>query len=135
MAGPWSDTATWNGLVNGVQPDGVEALAAADVTLGAGNASANVAAGALSIDVTASLRAWSAGSPNRGWALLPLPGGSNGITLVSSDGATLSQRPKLTITFTPPAQAQAALIPTAPAAARAKLLQRRSLAAEVLGDD
>ena len=135
MAAAWSDAATWNSLVNGIQGDGVEALAAADVTLGAGNGNANIPAGALNVDVTASLLAWSAGSPNRGWALLPLPGGANGITLVSSEGVTLSQRPKLTVTFTPPAQTQATAIPTPPATARAKLLQRRSLAAEVLSGD
>ena len=132
MASPWSDAATWNSVTNGIQTDGLEALATADVTLGAGNGNANIPAGAMNIDVTASLRAWSAGSPNRGWALLPLPGGSTGLTVVSSEGATLSQRPKLTVTFTAPAQTEAPGVPAPPTTARAKLLQRRTAAAELL---
>lgn len=102
MRSAWSDTATWNSLVDGIQPDGVEAAATPDLTLGAPNGSANIPAGVFTLDVTASLRAWSAGATNRGWAVLPLPGGSNGLTMTSSDGTTLSQRPKLTVTFTPP---------------------------------
>ena len=107
MLSPWSDTATWSSLTNGVQPDGIESTTTPDASLGAPNSTANIPTGVLTIDVTNSLRAWSAGATNQGWALLPLPAGSNGITLTSSEGATLSQRPKLTVTFTPPAQGAA----------------------------
>lgn len=113
MASAWSDTATWNSLVNGIQTDGVEAAPAADATVGSGTSTANIGVGALNIDVTASLRAWSAGAPNRGWALLPLPGGTDGLSFTSSDGATITQRPRLTVTFTPPAAAPAAIAPAA----------------------
>ena len=128
MLQPWSDTATWNSMGAGIQPDGVEAAPSPDASVGIGNANANITLGVLTIDVTPSLRAWSTGSPNHGWALLPLPGGTNGLTLLSSDGATITQRPKLTVTFTPPAQGQvhpASIAP--PAVARSKLLQRRAL--------
>jgi len=80
MRSPWADGATWNGWANGVQPDGREANLAADATVGAASAGANVPAGPLKIDVTSSVRAWATGEPNWGWALLPFPGGTNGIT-------------------------------------------------------
>jgi hypothetical protein len=132
MLTPWSDTATWNTLVNGIQTDGVEALATADATVGAGTSAANIGTGALNVDVTASLRAWSAGAANRGWALLPLAGGTDGLSFASSEGATLAQRPTLTVTFTPPAaQAAALAIAIAPAPAE-RFRPKRSLFAELL---
>jgi len=130
MLASWSDTATWNTLVNGVQIDGVEAFPTADATVGAGTSTANIGAGPLNVDVTASLRAWSAGAANRGWALLPLAGGTDGLSFASSEGATLTQRPSLTVTFTPP-PAQTTAIAAAPAPA-ARLRPRRSLFAELL---
>jgi hypothetical protein len=130
MLAPWSDTNTWNSLVNGVQTDNVEALQTADATVGAGTSAANIGAGALNVDVTASLRAWSAGAANRGWALLPLPGGTDGLSFASSEAATLTSRPTLTITFTPPAT-QALAVVAAPTARASRDLPRRSVFAEL----
>jgi hypothetical protein len=133
MLAPWSDTNTWNTLLNGVSPDNTEAAASPDATVGAPTAAATIPAGALTIDVTASLRAWSTGTPNRGWALLPLPGGTDGLSFSSSEGATITQRPKLTLTFIPPAaQQQQVNTPPASPTVRLKLLQRQSLAADLL---
>jgi hypothetical protein len=128
MLQPWLDTATWNTLVNGVQPDGVEARATPDATIGAGTSAANIPTGVRTIDVLTSVRAFSAGAANRGWALLPLPGGTDGLSFSSSEAATLAQRPKLTITFTPPAvQSAAALTAALPPATSLRLSQRLSL--------
>ena len=89
----WAQTETWNSLVGGIQTDNVEAADTADATTGA------VALGVLSIDVTASLRAWvNAPATNFGWAVLQT-GGSNMVQFNSSEGTT---RPKLIVTFTPP---------------------------------
>ena len=75
-------------------------------------AGANVPAGPLKIDVTSSVRAWAAGEPNWGWALLPFPGGTNGITFASAEAATAAVRPQLTVSFTPPPGTQGTPVPT-----------------------
>ena len=66
MLQSWSDNDTWNSLVNGISANGVEAASTAVATTG------SVSTGILSIDVTASLKAWQANpSQNYGWAFLP----------------------------------------------------------------
>ncbi len=90
----WAETETWNTLGAGIQTDGVEAASTPDVS------TAYVAAlGILSIDVTASLRAWvNAPTTNFGWAILQ-GSGTNRVQFDSSEGTT---RPKLVVTFTAP---------------------------------
>jgi hypothetical protein len=93
MVANWAATDTWDTLLGGVQNDGVEAVAVADVSTGA------VATGLRSIDVLASLQAWQSNpSANRGWVLLPT--GSDGVDFDSAEGAT---KPKLLVNFVPPA--------------------------------
>lgn len=66
MLVPWDQsTATWNSMIDGVVNDGVEAVAAGD----AQSTAEPFPNGPMSIDVTASLRAWSGGQPNYGWAI------------------------------------------------------------------
>lgn len=93
----WSqNSVTWNSLGNGVQV-GTEAGAALQ-GIGADSSSANVAAGVLSFDVTASLQAMQAGQlPGFGWLLNPFTNGTNGIDLRSSEYATHSERPLLIV--------------------------------------
>ena len=92
MIQAWSNASTWDSLVGGVQADGIEAVATADLT---GSSSAT---GTFSIAVTPSLAAWSAGATNRGWVLLP--GGTDGWGFESSEAATMANRPSLAVTFT-----------------------------------
>ncbi len=88
----WAATDTWNSLVGGVQNNGVEALAAADVASGA------VALGTLSINVLSSLSAWNASpASNLGWVLLPT--GTDGVDFDSAEGTI---KPRLTVNFVPP---------------------------------
>lgn len=100
----WNEaTATWNFFGgNGVQANGVEAVAVADTVVGANNATANVPNGPLALNVTAGVAAWSAGAANFGFALLPFPNGTNGIDFPTSEFATVGLRPLLSIDFTPP---------------------------------
>ena len=92
MLRSWSATDTWNTLNAGVQADGVEALATADVSTGAIGAT-----GKRSIDVTASLAAWLANpAGNLGWVLLPT--GGDGVDFYSSEGTT---RPRLVVQYIP----------------------------------
>jgi DNA-binding beta-propeller fold protein YncE len=81
-------TWTWDSFGNGIQFDGTEAVAAADLTTGA------VRIGATNLDVTQSLQAWSAGATNYGWAFNPA--GPDGWDFNSSEGTVA---PKLTVTY------------------------------------
>jgi hypothetical protein len=91
MAAVWSPLDTWLSRVGGVQADGREAVAFADVSTG------RVEAGTLSIDVLASLRVWQTNPlANQGWAFLPT--GPDGVDFDSAEGAT---PPKLVVTFVP----------------------------------
>ncbi|MCY2950511.1 MAG: Ig-like domain-containing protein [Planctomycetota bacterium] len=90
MLANWLDTATWSSMGAGVQADGIEAAATADITTGA------IAVGKLSLNVTNALAAWAADpAANRGWALLPT--GSDGVDLYSSESS--NTRPKLIVSF------------------------------------
>ncbi len=100
MLADWTDSATWNSMGAGIQADGVEAAAVPVAVLDAVNGTANDGVGMRDLDVTASLRAWQAGTLNQGWALLPLAGGTDRLGLVSSEGTTLARRPALTVTLT-----------------------------------
>lgn len=91
MLANWTATDTWNSLTGGVQNDGVEALAAADLATGA------LAVGAVSLNVLPSLLAWQAApTTNRGWAFLPT--GTDGVDFDSAEGTT---KPKLIVTYIP----------------------------------
>jgi SdiA-regulated len=82
---------TWDSFGGGIQTDGVEALAAADVSL------AGLGTGAQTINVLQSLQAWSGGAANYGW-LLSIAG-SDGFIFSSSEGTAA---PVLTVTYEPP---------------------------------
>ena len=92
MLQSWGASSTWDSLVGGVQADGIEAVATADLS------SSSSATGQHSVAVTASVAAWSAGGTNLGWALLP--GGTDGWGFDSSEAVTPANRPKLIVTFT-----------------------------------
>jgi hypothetical protein len=88
---PWTDAATWADSFggNGVQADGVEALAQADATVSGST-------GAVEIDVTEAVAAQlGAGGESIAWAILPL--GVDGWDIVSCEGAA-ALRPRLSIT-------------------------------------
>ncbi|OAM88127.1 metallophosphoesterase [Termitidicoccus mucosus] len=105
---PWTDDARWDSRAwgsNGVQPDDIEA--AAD-TATAGTLSNNNTS--YDLNVTESLRAWSAGEPNHGWllqheilgALNALPNAStNALAILSSlaPDTGARHRPCLTVTY------------------------------------
>lgn len=94
----WTEASTWNSLTAGVSADGAEALGAPDVTVGRNDVNANIGRFTFDFDVTRSLRAWNEGEANRGWALLPNTGGTNGVDFQTSDFGTVSGRPQLVIT-------------------------------------
>lgn len=85
----WSDTDTWGSLGNGIQANNVEAASTSDAVTG------SVPTGPLSVDVTASLKAWQTNpDSNLGWAILPT--GSNGVDLGSAESTT---KPRLVVEY------------------------------------
>ncbi|MBP7148345.1 MAG: DNRLRE domain-containing protein [Acidobacteria bacterium] len=87
-AAPWNATA-------GVQADGVEALATADLA-----PATLTPTGSHALDVTASVQAWAADpGSNFGWVITTAP--ADTLAFDSAEGATLSQRPMLSITYEP----------------------------------
>lgn len=94
---PFSKTATWNSLVDGVSADGLEASRTKD-SLTFGKIAANTSTAIF--DVTDTLQYWSAGHPNHGWVFINT--GGNGWDFYSSEFEDLNQRPRLEIIYTVP---------------------------------
>lgn len=93
MISAWSHGATWDSMIGGISANGTEAASVADAT-----AVPNTIGGTVNFNVTSSVQAWSNNpSSNQGWAILP--GGTNGWWFNSSDAATVSLRPSLSITY------------------------------------
>ncbi len=101
MLASWSDTDTWNSLGAGVQANGVEAIAGAEVRIDGtfynptGDAN-NLVTGRVIFDVTASVQAWANGAANEGWAFLPF--NTDGWRFSSSEGTVA---PALHIRYIP----------------------------------
>ena len=88
----WSEGSTWSGLGKGVQL-GKEAETVSDAS-SAGEVSVK---GTRSLDVTASVQAWSDGAPNHGWVLHTT--GSDRWQLRSSQWKAVAERPMLTVVY------------------------------------
>ncbi len=98
MLAAWTETSTWNSLTNGIQANNVEAATSITYTIDAG------IGGWITITgLTSTVQAWSDGAANNGWALL---GDSvDNWTFHSSEFATVSLRPYLTVAFSAPQSA------------------------------
>lgn len=116
----WDDqAATWNSMGAGIAPDGVEAASVASVTVGSPALSPDVQATWTTLEVTDDVRLWQGGGPNKGWALLPLPGGVNGWGFRSSEFTSFvdplrpeAERPRLRVFYTVAAAGEAATLGT-----------------------
>ncbi|MCA9129759.1 MAG: DNRLRE domain-containing protein [Planctomycetales bacterium] len=98
MLTPWSDTDTWNTLVNGVSADGVEAASNFNTAAGNSSLAPNVQGGFNTFDVTADVQAWVNGSlANLGWAFLPWTSGTDGWGIRSSEFSVEAERPRLEV--------------------------------------
>lgn len=114
MLTPWTDSITWDSSFGtpGFPAAGIGAAATPVTTVGLDSNAQNVPLGLLNLDVTASLQAFQAGTlPGYGWVLLPWQtAGWNGVDVSTSDAATLSLRPLLTVTVPEPAAAAVLLL-------------------------
>jgi hypothetical protein len=102
MLTAWDESSTWNSLANGIQTDGTDAESTVIATVGADNATENVPNGTLNLNVTAAVQAWANGSIQHGLALIPLPNGTNGIDVRTSEYSVVAERPALIVNFTAP---------------------------------
>jgi hypothetical protein len=101
MLQPWDEsTATWNSLGNGLQIDNNELSTTVDARLPSPELSGLFNAWGSTDNLVATLQAWSNGAANYGWGINS--DSTNGLDLVSSEGATVEQRPQLSVRFTPP---------------------------------
>ncbi len=98
----WGETSTWNTFGGDGVTLGSDALTSPTQTLAPG------ALGLLSIDVTADVQTWSLGASNFGWALLTTS--TDGWDFTSSNGATISERPMLSVNFVPVPEPSSALL-------------------------
>jgi len=87
----WNETDTWNTFGgDGIAADDVEAAATPDAATGA------LPLGTVSIDVTASIRAWQADpAGNHGWVILPT--GNNRVGFDSHEALIAANRPWLVV--------------------------------------
>jgi hypothetical protein len=91
----WPESATWNSMTNGIQPDDAEAMSAHDAQVtDPASTGPEVITG-----LAAALQAWSDGDPNYGWALIS--NSADGWDVDSSEAVTSSARPLLTVDWTP----------------------------------
>lgn len=98
----WDEnSATWNSPFHlgniwpGIQTDGLEAA-----IIGNNFTQGMLQTGFQNFDITQIVQEWSNGSQNLGFAWLP--GGYNAFTVYTSEHSTISNRPKLSVTFFPP---------------------------------
>ncbi|MFT3857957.1 MAG: cadherin domain-containing protein [Aquabacterium sp.] len=97
MLASWSEASTYNSMVNGIATDDVEAGSATLYSLDAG-----ISGAATFTNLASTVQAWANGGTNNGWALVTGDSNADAWTIVSSEGATSSQRPKLSVTYTAP---------------------------------
>ena len=89
----WEATNTWNGWVNGVSADGVEAAVSPTVTLPVEGFGVTVQPTKHNIELTADVQAWASGTAeNDGWVILPWDEGSNGWAFNSADNVEVGMR-------------------------------------------
>ena len=99
MLVPWDDTDTFNTLVDGVNPDGVEATVEFNTQAGNPSLNPDVQGGFYDYDVTADVQSWVNGDlDNNGWLLQFWDSGSNGWGFRSSEGAEI-ERPQLEVVY------------------------------------
>ncbi|MEO1616596.1 MAG: DNRLRE domain-containing protein [Planctomycetota bacterium] len=96
---PWDDTDTFNTLVDGVDPDGVEATVEFNTQAGNPTLNPDVQGGFYDYDVTLDVQAWVNGDlDNNGWLLEFWEAGSNGWGFRTSEGPEV-ERPRLEIVY------------------------------------
>ena len=113
MLVPWDEGSTWNSMGSGIQV-GSEATGVLAIFSGDNSPDSDYV---RRLDVTSSVQAWSAGSPNHGWAILPeiISGNDDGIAIRTSESSIEILRPRLEITYEEPCGYEAYGLAASPA--------------------
>lgn len=94
MQAPWTAAATWNGMVEGVAIDNIEASSVRDgFTFG----QITMDKQSVEFDVTSTVQRWVDGEKNLGWVFVNT--GSNGWDFYSSNWIEVGLRPQLEVEF------------------------------------
>jgi hypothetical protein len=91
---PFSRSATWNSVIDGVSADGREASRHKD-SFTFGKIAAN--SSTVIFDVTDTVQAWASGQANHGWVFINT--GGNGWDFYASEFDDIKQRPQLIVEF------------------------------------
>jgi hypothetical protein len=94
MLVPFSRSATWNSMIDGVSADGREASRHKD-SFTFGKIAAN--SSTVIFDVSDTLQAWASGQANHGWVFINT--GGNGWDFYASEFDDIKQRPQLIVEF------------------------------------
>ncbi len=94
MLVPFTRSATWNSMIDGVSADGREASRHKD-SFTFGKIAAN--SSTVIFDVTDTVQAWASGQANHGWVFINT--GGNGWDFYASEFDDIKQRPQLIIEF------------------------------------
>jgi hypothetical protein len=97
MLVPFSKSATWSSVIDGVSADDLEASRQKD-SFTFGKIAANTSI--VVFDVTDTVQAWVSGQANHGWVFLNT--GGNGWDFYSSEFDDIGQRPKLVVEYEAP---------------------------------
>ena len=96
MLVPFTSSATWNSMIDGVSADGCEASRHKD-SFTFGKIAAN--SSTIVFDVTDTVQAWSSGQANHGWVFINTAG--NGWDFYASEFEDIKQRPQLVVEYEP----------------------------------
>lgn len=94
MLVPFSKSATWSSVIDGISADDLEASRHKD-SFTFGKIAAN--SSTIVFDVTDTVQAWATGQANHGWVFLNT--GGNGWDFYASEFEDIEQRPKLVVEF------------------------------------
>ncbi len=94
--GTWTESSTWNTLINGVSRDDIEAAETIDSSLENPNQG-----GVRTItDLEDAVQAWAVGGTNLGWSIYNST--NDGWDFATSEDGSVTRRPRLTISFVTP---------------------------------
>jgi len=110
MLVPWDEqTATWDGLVDGIQPNDSEARSTYESILGVPAVSGDTGLGVITVGVTTDVQAWVNGTNNYGWGMPswnseinPSWGnGTDGLGFRVCESPSIDDRPRLRVLWVP----------------------------------
>ena len=101
LLNPFDQNVSWNSTGDGIQTDGVEALAQFESQIGVAAGTSDTQAGKTAIGVTRDIQAWANGETNNGWVIQGFENRGDGWAFQSSENVDPTLRPRLEIDWLP----------------------------------